>query len=68
MPNCKFCGQEIMWVKEGRRNRPIDMEGNLHSCEQMQSSMKSIKTMDRNSLSPEEIAKYEQAMNDKNKK
>ncbi|MCO4794001.1 MAG: hypothetical protein KC493_09825 [Bacteriovoracaceae bacterium] len=61
---CKFCGSEIFWMKEGRKNVPHEIDGGKHSCEEMQKSRDSFKKMDRGSLSPEEIAKYESQMND----
>jgi hypothetical protein len=65
MAKCKFCGKEISWLKEGRKFSPIEGDGTVHKCDQMLSSMKSIKKMDRGSLSPEEIKKYEEAINNK---
>ncbi len=65
MSSCKFCGNEIMWTKEGRRNVPVNPDGTTHSCEEMKSSIKSLKTIERGGLSPEEIAKYESAINTK---
>lgn len=65
MAKCKFCGKEIIWIKEGRKNCPIESDGTTHSCEEMKSAIRSIKTFDRSSLSPEEIAKYEQKINKK---
>jgi len=68
MAVCKFCGKEIVWVKEGRRNRPVEVDGALHSCEEMKKSMGSIKTITPSSLTKEEIEKYEQGINKKKKK
>ena len=68
MAICKFCNKEITWMKDGRKNVPVEMDGALHRCEEMINSRKSLKKMERGSLSPEEIAKYEQAINDAAKK
>ena len=65
MAICKFCQKEIMWTKEGRKNVPVNMDGGLHRCDEMKNSLKSIKTLDRGSLSEEEIKKYEEAINKK---
>lgn len=65
MAKCKFCGDEITWIKEGRKNQPICGDGSVHKCEQMISSMKSFKKLDRSSISPEEIARYEAQINKK---
>lgn len=63
MAFCKFCGKEITWMKEGRKNVPIENDGGQHNCEKFENSRKSIKKMDRGGLSPEELAKYEQSIN-----
>lgn len=68
MANCKFCSKEITWLKDGRKNVPVEMDGALHRCDEMLNSRKSFKEMERNSLSSEEIAKYEQAINNAAKK
>ena len=68
MAICKFCNKEITWLKEGRKNVPVEMDGTVHRCNEMINSRKSLKKMDRGSLSPEEIAKYEQAINNAVKK
>ena len=69
MPFCKFCNSEIMWIKDGRKNVPINMDASKHQCEQMKNSIRSVKKFDRSSLSPEEIAKYENLINNEiNKK
>ena len=60
---CKFCGSEIFWMKEGRKNVPHEIDGGKHSCDEMQRAIKSTVSMERSSLSPEEIAKYESSIN-----
>lgn len=68
MANCKFCGKEIFWGKEGRKNKAYEMDGGEHSCEEMKQSFKGIKTLSRDSISPEEIARYEKMINEKSQK
>lgn len=63
MASCKFCNKEITWMKEGRKNVPVEFDGAIHKCEEMKSSLKSVKSIERGGLSVEEIKKYEQAMN-----
>lgn len=63
MAVCKFCRKEIVWMKEGRKNVPVDGDGTVHRCEEMKNTLKSIRQLDRTSLSPEEIKKYEEAIN-----
>ena len=65
MAKCKFCLKEITWMKDGRKNVPVDQDGGIHSCDEMKNSRSSLRTMNATSLSPEEIAKYEKGINDK---
>ncbi len=60
---CKYCQKEITWMKEGRKNVPVEGDGGLHRCEYMLSARDSLKSIAPTTLSPEEIAKYEQGMN-----
>ncbi|HLE12517.1 MAG: hypothetical protein A2504_03555 [Bdellovibrionales bacterium RIFOXYD12_FULL_39_22] len=68
MATCKFCRKEITWIKDGRRNVPINSDGGTHRCEEMEISMKSIRQIEVSSLPSEEIKKYESAINAKIKK
>ncbi|MEC7277892.1 MAG: hypothetical protein VXV96_16335 [Bdellovibrionota bacterium] len=68
MAKCKYCQTEVTWMKDGRKNVPVEGDGGIHKCEQMLKMRSSLKTIQPTSLSPEEIAKYEQAMNEKTKK
>lgn len=63
MANCKFCQKEITWLKEGYKNIPVEGDGTRHSCDKMQNALKSTRTIERTSLSAEEIAQYEQSIN-----
>jgi len=63
MARCKYCQLEITWMKDGRKNVPVEADGGLHKCEQMLKMKSSLKTIQPTTLSPEEIAKYEQGMN-----
>lgn len=67
MAKCKYCGKEVTWMKEGRKNVPVEGDGGVHHCEEMKNARSSLKSFDRSSISPEEIAKYEQAINQKKK-
>jgi len=61
---CKYCQKEITWMKDGRKNVPVESDGGIHKCEQMEKMRSSFKVIDPKTLSPEEIAKYEKGMND----
>ncbi|MBL6989235.1 MAG: hypothetical protein ISR65_05635 [Bacteriovoracaceae bacterium] len=65
MSKCKFCGKDITWMKEDKKFRAINSDGEYHSCEEMQQSKKSIKVINPSSLSKEEIAEYEKKINSK---
>jgi hypothetical protein len=64
MARCKFCQKEITWMKEGRKNVPVEGDGGQHKCEQMINARDSLRTLAPVTLSPEEIAKYEQGINE----
>jgi hypothetical protein len=68
MPLCKFCGTDIFWMKEGRKNRPFNQDGGPHQCEEMEKSLKSTKLISPNSLSPEELKAYQDKINQAFKK
>lgn len=68
MARCKFCNKEITWMKEGGRNRPIDADGGIHSCEEMKKSMKTIKAIPASEMDPELLKQYETAINNKAQK
>ncbi len=68
MAKCKFCNREITWMKDGRRNRPIDSDGGIHSCEEMKKSMTSIKSVNLAEIDPEILKQYENSINQKVKK
>lgn len=68
MAKCKFCSKEITWIKEGRRNRAIDSDGGIHSCDEMKKSMSSIKSINVSDIDPEILKQYENSINQKVKK
>lgn len=65
MASCKFCGKTITWIKDGRKNVPLEDDGAIHECEEFKKSRISLKKFDRMALSPDEIARYEQGINKK---
>lgn len=68
MANCRFCNKEITWTKEGRKNVPVESDGTVHDCEIFAKSRASTKNINPTTLSAEEIAKYENAINDEAQK
>tara|TARA_B100000925_G_scaffold291251_1_gene278675 strand:+ start:3259 stop:3462 length:204 start_codon:yes stop_codon:yes gene_type:complete len=67
MANCKYCGKEISWLKDGRKYLPLESDGSTHECENYKNSRSSAKKVSISDISPEEIAKYEQNINKKKK-
>ena len=55
-------------MKEGRKNVPVEGDGTVHRCDEMKNSLKSLKKVEVTTLSAEEIAKYEQGINQANDK
>lgn len=68
MAKCRFCSKEITWTKEGRKNVPVEGDGTVHDCEIFAKSRASTKVIVPETLSAEEIAKYEDAINDEAQK
>ena len=65
MANCKYCGKEITWLKDGKKFIPLESDGTKHECENFKNSVKSIKKIKITDISPEDIAKYEKNINKK---
>lgn len=63
MAKCKFCNREITWMKEGGRNKPINGDGGIHSCDEMKNSMKSIKALEKTEIDADILKQYESAIN-----
>ena len=68
MAICKYCNEEIHWMKEGRKNVPVERDGGVHKCEQMTASLKSIKKMEPSEIDPEILKQYQASMNEAAKK
>ena len=63
MAMCKYCQKDITWMKDGRKNVPVENDGSVHRCDEMINSRNSFRKIERTSLSAEEIKKYEESMN-----
>ncbi|MBD65099.1 MAG: hypothetical protein CME62_07830 [Halobacteriovoraceae bacterium] len=63
MAICKFCGTEVTWMKEGRKNVPVESDGGKHECEQFKNSRKSIKKFKPSDIDPEILKQYQENMN-----
>lgn len=68
MARCKFCNKEITWMKDNGRNRPVNGDGGIHSCDEMKKSMSTIKSIEKTQIDSDILKQYETAINIKAKK
>lgn len=68
MSKCRYCGTEITWMKEGRKNIPVENDGAKHECEAFKSARNSLKKMKPTDLDPEILKQYQDQMNKAAKK
>ncbi len=68
MAKCKYCGKNVTWVKEGRKNVPVEDDGGVHNCENFANSRNSIRTIKPDELDPDIIKQYEENMEKARKK
>lgn len=68
MARCKYCNTEITWLKEGRKNIPVESDGAKHECEAYKSSRNSLRTMKPSDIDPEILKQYQENMNNALKK
>ena len=67
MSKCRYCGKEITWMKDGRKNVPVEGDGGVHKCDEMISAKESFRKVQVTELDPDLIKQYEQQINDKAK-
>ncbi|OIQ16160.1 MAG: hypothetical protein BM556_15995 [Bacteriovorax sp. MedPE-SWde] len=67
MAKCRYCGKEITWMKEGRKNVPVEHDGGVHKCEQAINAINSYRKVEKTELDQDLIKQYEQAINEKAK-
>ncbi|MFG1499600.1 hypothetical protein ABMA70_05265 [Halobacteriovorax sp. XZX-3] len=68
MASCRYCGKEITWMKDGRKNVPVEGDGAVHKCENMINARKSFRKITPTEIDPELLKQYENAINEKAKK
>ncbi len=68
MATCKYCGKSVTWLKEGRKNVPVEDDGAVHQCEQYQKTRRSARSMDPSEIDPEILKQYQENMKNKLKK
>lgn len=67
MARCKFCGKEIVWMQDGRKKVPVEVDGAKHECEAFKKSRDSLRSVDLNSIDPEILKQYQANINKKKK-
>lgn len=67
MARCKYCGKEITWMKEGRKNVPVESDGAVHACDEYKKSKGSLKVINVGDVDPEILKKYQEQINKINK-
>lgn len=65
MASCRYCGKEITWMKDGRKNVPVEGDGAVHKCENMINARKSFRKITPTEVDPELLKQYENAINEK---
>ena len=68
MAQCRYCGKEITWVKEGRKNVPVENDGGVHECENYKNARSSYKEMKPSDIDPDILKQYQEQMNNAVKK
>ena len=63
MSRCRYCGTEITWMKEGRKNIPVESDGAQHECEQFNNMRKSTRKLAPTDIDPEVLKQYQENMN-----
>ncbi len=68
MSRCRYCNKEITWLKEGRKNIPVESDGAKHECEQYKNARNSYRKIEPSELDPEILKQYQENMNKASKK
>lgn len=63
MSRCRYCNQEITWLKEGRKNIPVEGDGSKHECEHYKNARKSYRKLTPDDIDPEILKQYQESMN-----
>jgi hypothetical protein len=67
MAKCKYCGKEIVWMQEGRKKVPVEVDGAAHECDEYNKSKNSLKVVDPGTIDPEILKQYQDRINQKKK-
>jgi hypothetical protein len=63
MSKCRYCNKEITWVKEGRKNVPIEGDGAIHECENYKKAQNSYRKLEPDEIDPDILKQYQENMN-----
>ncbi len=63
MARCRYCDKEITWLKEGRKNVPVENDGAKHDCENFKNARNSFRKIEPNELDPDLLKQYQENMN-----
>ncbi|MBT4792753.1 MAG: hypothetical protein HON90_14355 [Halobacteriovoraceae bacterium] len=62
MSKCRYCNKEITWLKEGRKNVPVESDGAKHDCENFKSARNSYCAIEPSELDPDILKQYQENM------
>ncbi len=65
MARCRYCNKEITWMKDGRKNVPVEHDGAVHKCDEMINARNSFRKITPTDVDPELLKQYEKAINEK---
>lgn len=68
MANCRYCGSQVTWVKEGRKNVPVEGDGGVHECDAYRDSKNSYRELKPTEIDPDLLKQYQENMNNALKK
>lgn len=64
MAKCKFCNTNIVWMQEGRKKVPVEIDGIKHQCEEFKNSVGSARKVELNEIDPDILAQYQNSIKD----
>ncbi len=62
MSRCRYCDTEITWMKDGRKNIPVENDGAQHECKQYKNMRQSIRKMEPTDIEPDVLKQYQENM------
>ncbi len=62
MAKCKFCNTDIVWMQEGRKKVPVEVDGVKHQCEEFKNSVGSARKVELSDIDPEVLKQYQSSI------